>query len=709
MKKAKIAAPAAFTITKTEPDKMLVFGWSNVAVDADGRQIEDLQGDMIDPEELEKAAYDHVLHFRAAGEKHDPGLRHKGRLVESCVFTKEKQAAIGIPPGIVPEGWWVGYKIDDSDAWAKIKSGEYQSFSIGGKGERTPVEKARRDYDQYPGYNEWLEENLDATIEDRKAAAAHYRENRSGSLAKSYAELRKANPYHDARGRFTSKSGGAGKPAASELESKIFGRSAFSEIAENETVREIVDDGDYETYGIRIQEEDTEIVGEMMSHRSSNWGGDFEDDPERAGQGGELDGVSAIDIDMVKHTPKYGGYSGKVAYLLGTNEWAEDGYDSGEKVMPEPRVLAKLGYKSGKLFVIESVKDGNDGVSKSYADLRKFNPYHDSRGRFTSRNAHTLFSPGNNLAQAKRSIDAENKRRAAEGMDQLVAGAYMTMGRVAYGSALKTYLDEQAKKKDPIQQTAAPYKSGKSVKWGNMSDDEFVRDLEKFMPGINDIATKGWAASHSVSQYKDSSLNGDMVLTDIYKARGFNAMPQMMDKASIKSYIAQNKTPELYRGMGTSSHGQSGAEKMDRFEKDPLHFAGYGVLGNGTYAAETPPNSYRNYGLRVARSYAGRNGGGTQVRMTLKKDAKVAAYTTVRRQQREFLSKLGQAYRSGTIGFDTYKAVNNICMDVGRFGALRGYEAWYDKTGAHSGATRNNPFWVVTNRGALMIQNERYT
>ena len=411
MKKAKIAAPAAFTITKTEPDKMLVFGWSNVAVDADGRQIEDLQGDMIDPEELEKAAYNHVLHFRAAGEKHDPGLRHKGRLVESCVFTKEKQAAIGIPPGIVPEGWWVGYKIDDSDAWAKIKSGEYQSFSIGGKGERTPVEKARRDYDQYPGYNEWLEENLDATIEDRKAAAAHYRENRSGSLAKSYAELRKANPYHDARGRFTSKSGGAGKPAASELESKIFGRSAFSEIAENETVREIVDDGDYETYGIRIQEQDTEIVGEMMSHRSSNWGGDFEDDPERAGQGGELDGVSAIDIDMVKHTPKYGGYSGKVAYLLGTNEWAEDGYDSGEKVMPEPRVLAKLGYKSGKLFVIESVKDGNDGVSKSYADLRKFNPYHDSLGRFSSANSAVSFTyaPGKSKAHDK-AIERENRR-----------------------------------------------------------------------------------------------------------------------------------------------------------------------------------------------------------------------------------------------------------------------------------------------------------
>lgn len=160
-----------FTIAKTEPDKMLVFGWGNVAVDADGNQIVDLQGDTIDPEELEKAAYDHVLNFRNTGERHDPGMRKKGRLVESCVFTKEKQAAIGIPLGIVPEGWWVGYKIDDQDAWEKIKKGEYQSFSIDGKGERTPVEKARE------------------------------------RTAKSYADLRKFNPYHDSRGRFSTSNG----------------------------------------------------------------------------------------------------------------------------------------------------------------------------------------------------------------------------------------------------------------------------------------------------------------------------------------------------------------------------------------------------------------------------------------------------------------------------------------------------------------------
>lgn len=206
MDEKRTGAPA-FTIAKTEPDKMLVFGWGNVAVDADGTQIEDLQGDVIDPEELEKAAYDHVLNFRSTGERHDPGLRRKGRLVESCVFTKEKQEAIGIPPGIVPEGWWVGYKIDDPAAWEKIKNGEYLSFSVEGKGKRTPIEKARQDYDQYPGYNEWLEENMDATREEQLAAEAHYKGKRRGGIAKSYAQLRKFNPYHDSKGRFSTANG----------------------------------------------------------------------------------------------------------------------------------------------------------------------------------------------------------------------------------------------------------------------------------------------------------------------------------------------------------------------------------------------------------------------------------------------------------------------------------------------------------------------
>lgn len=122
-------------IRKQDDDRMLVFGWLSIATDKDGGVVVDSQGDIIPPEELEKAAYDYVLHARDAGEMHQrTGI---GRLVESMVFTKEKQEVLGIPTGVLPEhGWWIGFKIDDVDVWKKIKSGSYRAFSIGGKAKR---------------------------------------------------------------------------------------------------------------------------------------------------------------------------------------------------------------------------------------------------------------------------------------------------------------------------------------------------------------------------------------------------------------------------------------------------------------------------------------------------------------------------------------------------------------------------------------------
>lgn len=125
-------------ITKTDDDQRLVFGWLSVAKDAAGNEVVDLQGDIIDPDELEKAAYDYVLHSREAGDSHK---RYEGigKIVTSIVTTREIQKAMGIPEGIVPEGWFVGYHIDDQKVWKAIKSGEYQSFSIGGIGKRIPL------------------------------------------------------------------------------------------------------------------------------------------------------------------------------------------------------------------------------------------------------------------------------------------------------------------------------------------------------------------------------------------------------------------------------------------------------------------------------------------------------------------------------------------------------------------------------------------
>lgn len=164
-----------YTILKTDEDKRLVFGWASVSLTVDGEQLLDRQYDMIDPEDLEEAAYNYVLHFRDTGEEHIPSMRKKGKLVESCVLTAEKQRAMGIPEGVVPVGWWIGFHIDDDDAWERVKNGTYKMFSIEGRAEREPVEKAAKNYDDFPSYDMWLEENLDATREEQKAAKEHYR------------------------------------------------------------------------------------------------------------------------------------------------------------------------------------------------------------------------------------------------------------------------------------------------------------------------------------------------------------------------------------------------------------------------------------------------------------------------------------------------------------------------------------------------------
>lgn len=126
-------------IIKRNDEEQVAFGWLSVAVDKEGNVIEDSQGDVIAPEELEKAAYEFVLTSRKAGDMHKK-VEGVGRLVESCVFTKEKQKALGIPEGSLPEGWWVGFKVDNKQTWQKIKKGEYTAFSIAGRGKREAID-----------------------------------------------------------------------------------------------------------------------------------------------------------------------------------------------------------------------------------------------------------------------------------------------------------------------------------------------------------------------------------------------------------------------------------------------------------------------------------------------------------------------------------------------------------------------------------------
>lgn len=115
------------SIEKVDEDRRQMFGWASV-IEKDGVPIEDHQGDVIDEGELEPAAYDFVVKSREGDDMHvGAPVSH---LIESMVFTKEKQAALGIDLGKV--GWWTGWQVDDPGVWAAHKRGERNELSIGG-------------------------------------------------------------------------------------------------------------------------------------------------------------------------------------------------------------------------------------------------------------------------------------------------------------------------------------------------------------------------------------------------------------------------------------------------------------------------------------------------------------------------------------------------------------------------------------------------
>ena len=127
-----------FKVMKYDDERHLAFGWANVSIREDGGLIEDWQEDIIEPEELENAAYRFVEFYREGGEMHERG--GAAVLVESVEFTEEKMQAIGIPAGILPVGWWIGCKVLDEEVWEKVKDGTYSMFSIEGTAERAEVE-----------------------------------------------------------------------------------------------------------------------------------------------------------------------------------------------------------------------------------------------------------------------------------------------------------------------------------------------------------------------------------------------------------------------------------------------------------------------------------------------------------------------------------------------------------------------------------------
>lgn len=340
-----------FHILKADDDKRLVFGWALVSATKEGQKIIDWQGDIVEQEDLEEAAYEYVLNFRDAGEEHIGSLRKKARMVESVVFTEEKLNAMGIPLGTVPYGWWIGFYVDDDNAWNLIKNGTYKMFSIEGRAIREPVNDLVTKFAGSP---------------------------RSGM---TFAGLMKANPYHGKDGRFTTAGGAASfsyQPGTAYKDPKA--RSNYSGAVASATM---ANDGSTTKVG-RTTGPKTGYMVAVDNDRGKIY--EVSNDPKVARK--QLkDAVSDFmdkNKDILSQENKY----------LGTWIDKSDGkvyLDVSTHVKSKSEAI-KLGKQYDQIAIWDNkncaeISTGGSGAvptSKSFYDILKFNPYHDRLGRFSS-------------------------------------------------------------------------------------------------------------------------------------------------------------------------------------------------------------------------------------------------------------------------------------------------------------------------------------
>ena len=126
-------------VKKYDDERRIIFGWANVAVTKDGEVVVDRQGDIMDLQALEDAAYAFNLYFRGTGVNHSGEA--VGKLVESFVVTPEKLSMLGLEKAVINHGWFVGFHIEDEEVWKAVKKKKLKAFSIQGRAYKTEVQE----------------------------------------------------------------------------------------------------------------------------------------------------------------------------------------------------------------------------------------------------------------------------------------------------------------------------------------------------------------------------------------------------------------------------------------------------------------------------------------------------------------------------------------------------------------------------------------
>jgi cation transport regulator ChaB len=103
---------------------------------------EDLQGDVTDETEIEKAAHQYLLDSRVIGDSHQKDgygnlFKVDAGVVESFIAPTDYEVS---GEKILKGSWVIAIKVYDTEVWKSIEAGEITGVSIGGFGERVPYD-----------------------------------------------------------------------------------------------------------------------------------------------------------------------------------------------------------------------------------------------------------------------------------------------------------------------------------------------------------------------------------------------------------------------------------------------------------------------------------------------------------------------------------------------------------------------------------------
>lgn len=127
-----------FKIEKAEKTGRWVAGWLSV-VEKDGKVVEDSQGDRMSMETLRAGVHKYMKGSRVIKKQHSGG--QIGEMSEIIMIDDDFAKAHGITHG--KRGAWGVAEITDPEVQKSVARGDVTGWSMGGRGKRTPIEKAR--------------------------------------------------------------------------------------------------------------------------------------------------------------------------------------------------------------------------------------------------------------------------------------------------------------------------------------------------------------------------------------------------------------------------------------------------------------------------------------------------------------------------------------------------------------------------------------